>query len=388
MIATQVQEIGIVSQSPRDRRRLASRKPDQVEEEAGVRQSLMVVPTAAARGVAASRQAGLAVTQPVLPKRTPAMRRAPEIIDFAAKLNLVLDQLNWSRAHLAQRVGVDKSVAQRWATGVITPTEASLTALTDAVRQAVPDFTRADWRLSLEGFARRLGTMPPSPRHADLGSGLFPRATTMVGAAFEALVQRYAGSWLLLHASVQAQGAPEAIGYLASIAPRGNLLWMEVEGSLQGTWRAEGPVFPLHRLVYLMLEDKVHGDSLAFGVLTGVNDGRAMILDGVASSASSSLRGPAAATRMIGLRLGEEPNPAWREAAMRRLVRQNAAGLMARMPSRLADCFRLGPLATPQPMTLAVSAAASLACDETEVALGLAPESADALAYARDLCGV
>jgi transcriptional regulator with XRE-family HTH domain len=313
------------------------------------------------------------------------MARAPEIAEFAAKLGLLLDRLNWSRAQLAQRAGVDKSVAQRWVGGQVQPGEASLVALTKAVAAALPDFARPDWRLPLEDFAARFA--PHRSAAAEPAAALFPRLAA-AAPPIENAAARYGGFWLVLHASVQTPDQPRVVGYLAGIAPRGGTLWMEVEGSVQGTWRGAGPCFALHRLLYLALEESGQGDSMAFAVLTGVLQGRAMVLDGVGSSAASSLRGPAVATRMVALRLADEAAPAWRGEALRTLVRHNAPGLGAMLPETVAARFRHGPFAAPRAMVLAVNAEASLACDAEEIAQGLAPEGEAALAAARRICGL
>lgn len=42
------------------------------------------------------------------------MPKSVDVEDFAVKLALVAKRLNWSRARLAQQVGVDKSLAARW----------------------------------------------------------------------------------------------------------------------------------------------------------------------------------------------------------------------------------------------------------------------------------
>ncbi len=317
------------------------------------------------------------------------MARSPDITDFATKLGLVLDRLNWSRAQLAQKVGVDKSVAQRWAGGQMVPGGSSLVALTAAIQSAMPDFTRADWRLPTDRFAARLGVAEPAPPATpEAVAALFPHATALAETALDSTVERYAGLWLLMHASVQAPENPGVVGYIASVAPTGRMLWAEVQGSLQGTWRAAGPVFALHKLVYLALEDRVQGDSLAFCVLTGVNWGKAMVLDGVASSAASSLRGPVAATRMIGVRLDDDPAPQWQADALRRLVRLNAEGLVGRLPEALAARFRMMRFEGERAMVLTVAAGDSLACDADEICQGLAPEGAAAVAAVRALFGL
>ena len=93
------------------------------------------------------------------------MPKSVDVEDFAVKLALLAKRLNWSRAKLAQQVGVDKSLAARWLNGNSRPTGNSLMQLTSAVAQAIDGFTAADWDLSAEQFSRRLGieTAPRSP---------------------------------------------------------------------------------------------------------------------------------------------------------------------------------------------------------------------------------
>jgi hypothetical protein len=322
------------------------------------------------------------------PPATPARgRRAqpPALPGFAARLAILLDRLNWSRGELARRAGVDKSVALRWASGAVVPGEASLVALTAAVREVVPGFARADWHLPEAAFAARLAPAEPA---APPPPGAFPLLRAALCEQPEATLRRYTGSWLLLHASVQNRDRLAIVGYLAGVAPRDGALHMRAEGSVQGTWRAEGPLVPMHRLLYLALEELGQGDSMAFGVLWGAASGRAMVMDGIASSAASSLRGPAVATRMMALRLDDDPAPAWREDALRRLARLNLAGLEKQLPAPLAARFTTSAPLGPRPMVMAVPAEQTLACDDAEIAAGLAPDGAAAIAAARALLGL
>jgi hypothetical protein len=88
------------------------------------------------------------------------MPKSADVEDFAAKLALLTKRLNWSRAKLAQEVGVDKSLAARWLNGNSRPTGNSLMQLTTAAARSVDGFTAADWDLTPEQFARRLGIEP------------------------------------------------------------------------------------------------------------------------------------------------------------------------------------------------------------------------------------
>jgi transcriptional regulator with XRE-family HTH domain len=307
------------------------------------------------------------------------MRPSTEIQDFAEKIGVLLDCLNWSRAALAQRVGVDKSVAQRWVAGKIQPGASSLVALTAAIAEVLPGFTRADWRLPLPAFVARYARATAAPAAAGwtLLQGLAGNKAGAAGAA------SYGGLWLLLHASVQAPEQPRIIGYLASIAERDGALRLAAQGGLHGTWRAEGPLIAVHHMLYMILEDEVQGDSLAFGVLNGVTTGRAMVMDGIGSSSASSLRGPVTATRLIGLRLDDAPEPAWMAEALRRLAWENARGFAHGLPPSLTGQFVMGPTERERAMVLTVGAERSLACDAEAIARGMAPDAAAAVAAVR-----
>ena len=79
--------------------------------------------------------------------------------DFAQKLGVVLKAINLSRGALAQAVGVDKSMASRWASGVQVPSDHNLSLLTEAVARLRPGFKRRDWDLDAEGLAHKLDAL-------------------------------------------------------------------------------------------------------------------------------------------------------------------------------------------------------------------------------------
>jgi TolB-like protein len=79
--------------------------------------------------------------------------------DFARKLGVVLKAINLSRGRLAQTVGVDKSVASRWASGVQVPSDHNLSLLTAAIACHRPGFEQRDWDLDAEGLANRLDAL-------------------------------------------------------------------------------------------------------------------------------------------------------------------------------------------------------------------------------------
>jgi len=119
------------------------------------------------------------------------MPKSADVEDFAAKLALLSKRLNWSRAKLAQQVGVDKSLVARWLSGS-RPTGNSLMQLTTAVAHLVDGFTGADWDLPPDEFGQRIGLRPgpgvvappgESPSRLVL-SGLRDPPAPELGAAF------------------------------------------------------------------------------------------------------------------------------------------------------------------------------------------------------------
>lgn len=302
--------------------------------------------------------------------------RPPALAGFASKLAILLDALNWTRAELARRAGVDKSVALRWAAGSVVPGEASLVALTAAIRGEVPGFARADWCLPDADFAARLRPAPATPLPA-AAAFAFPRLACGTAAA----PSRYGGCWLLLRASALPPGRPAVEGCLAAVAPRDGMAWMRAEGGPRLAWRAEGPVVPLHGLIHAALEKA--GRGMTFCVLWGSATGKAMVLDGIVATADAARRAPPAAARMIGLRLDDRPDPAWYDAALRRLSRLDGEDLAARLPAALAA--RFAQAAPPGPMAMTVPAETALACDAEAIEAGLAPSAAAAIAAARAL---
>lgn len=317
------------------------------------------------------------------------MQRVVSDSEFAARLTLLLDRLNWSRAQLARKAGVDKSVAQRWVAGKVVPSEANLGALTAAIQAELPGFTRAHWRIAPQEIAVQFGLAPPArDTPARPAALLFPRIAASTPETLDMDAARYAGTWLLLHASVQPREAAAVVGYLAEIAPRDGMLWMSATGSVGGTWRAEGPVFARHRHLYLALEDVVQGDSLAFAVLDGVTQGRAMVLDGIGTSCASSLRGPVSSTRLVALRLDGGHRVPAREEVLRRLARLNGEGLAQRLPEALAACFRHPETTANRSQVLLVPAERSLACSDADLADGLAPVATTVLAAIQEVLGL
>ena len=118
------------------------------------------------------------------------------VLNFAAKLDLALKALSMSRGRLAADLGVDKSLVGRWASGSVTPSEHSLSLLTQLIASKRPGFTMLDWDRDLEGLAAVFGVdfhpapdqqpAPPPPSGLPLPFLDQARATTARrGGAYE-----------------------------------------------------------------------------------------------------------------------------------------------------------------------------------------------------------
>jgi hypothetical protein len=207
------------------------------------------------------------------------MPKSADVEDFAAKLALLTKRLNWSRAKLAQQVGVDKSLAARWLNGNSRPTGNSLMQLTTAVAQAIESFTAADWDLTPEQFARRLG-IEPGPRPAAPGgpgrlvlSGLRNPPPTTWGAA-------YAGLWAGFYQSFTNRGVVRICTVEFRIED-GGLYFAFTDGS----FLCEGTAVATHSHVQAICEIAPLDNHLLFFTFNSAPDVKGpAIIDGLASA--------------------------------------------------------------------------------------------------------
>ena len=76
---------------------------------------------------------------------------------FHEKFGLALKALSMTRAEVAMRLRVDKSLVGRWATGKAMPSAHNLSRLTALVAERTDRFTMLDWDRDLPGVAALLG---------------------------------------------------------------------------------------------------------------------------------------------------------------------------------------------------------------------------------------
>lgn len=234
------------------------------------------------------------------------MARTPGTDDFADKLRSALARLNISRSQLAQAVGVDKSVATRWAAGDTRPSEHNLIALTRLLQGVAPDFVVTDWQLAPGPFAARLGLTPavavPSD---DPFTALLAAQPAEVRAS---AAHRYAGLWAFVYGSVR--GLPQLFVMAGEVRPEGRE-GLRIALVDEHIWAGEGPLVATEDLLYAPLAETRRRDSMVFLTLFGTPIGRAVLLDGIICTRPG--RGAPlaiAAGRIVGFRIGDPvPDP-------------------------------------------------------------------------------
>jgi transcriptional regulator with XRE-family HTH domain len=306
----------LVHLSPRDRADAgASLRSDFVALWASPQSSLQIV---GALGMHYHAQRG--ATMRTCGWGTAFMPRSSEIGRFGEKLGLMQDRLSLSRVQLAQAAGVDKSVAARWISGRVRPSDQSIVRLTDLVRRQITDFARSDWDLTLAEFATRLGmTAPKLPDQAD--AAWLPELAENVSL--------YGGLWLLTHCSFT--GMPRLFGFLLDLQANDGSLGFELGDGFG--YRARGAVVIDAGKLCL------HGDAVMhphqvwpiYLVLNGVQIYRAAVIDGLMLSWCRDIGRTPTVLRTIGWRLAPhapDPVAARRrfEAAAGHIAAENRAG--------------------------------------------------------------
>lgn len=130
---------------------------------------------------------------------------------FAERFCLALKAIGYSRGKTASRLGVDKSLVGRWASGAVHPNEHNLSKITALVAEHVPGFTMVDWERDIDDLAARLGVdpRPSGPAAADpAGFETLPR--DFLAAARAETARRapaFEGFWRTTRPSVIMEGS-------------------------------------------------------------------------------------------------------------------------------------------------------------------------------------
>ena len=231
------------------------------------------------------------------------MPKSVEIEDFAAKLALVRQQLDWSRAKLAQQVGIDKSLAGRWTKGASRPTANSLARLTSAVAQAIPGLKSDEWHLSIEQFALRVGADPATAARA-AAKGHDARMT-IGGLKFPPLAewgQPYLGLWAGFYQSVANKGMLRLFALRVFISDLG----LRCEAT-EGNFKGEGPVIATRAHLQCLFDLGPSYDRLGHCMFHGVHALRAAVIDGLVCIIAGDSGGTPTAAPIVVYRVDEDP---------------------------------------------------------------------------------
>jgi transcriptional regulator with XRE-family HTH domain len=245
------------------------------------------------------------------------MPKSVDVEDFAAKLELLMKRLNWSRAKLAQQVGIDKSLSARWINGNSRPTGNSLMQLTAAAAQEFDGFTAADWDLTADQFARRLGISPTPPAAAATGrlmlSGLHraPPATTW-GVA-------YVGLWAGFYQSLTNRGVARVSAGQFTLEG-GELRFAYTDGFFS----SEGPAIATHTHLHAVGAIVPLENRLVFFAFNAVQDGGGVgIIDGVKTAVGADDTPSATPVLLIRIDNEADEQPIGFESLVRRVARAN-----------------------------------------------------------------
>jgi hypothetical protein len=199
--------------------------------------------------------------------------------DFSRKLDIALKALDLSRTRLAKLVGVDKSVASRWASGASVPNAANLRALTDALRRLRPDLSMTDWDLTVGDFAERLGVSRPAAADADVSDVLALRSF----AAFRRDIDReapiYEGFYLTYNRSSSNTG---------EVTRRALKIWRDgsklrfLSSNKSPLYDVDGEVFVWRGKLFFFGEMRRH-DGVSLSILNGTTQPTPKYLTGVAA---------------------------------------------------------------------------------------------------------
>jgi transcriptional regulator with XRE-family HTH domain len=283
-----------------------------------------------------------------------AMPRSPAIEQFTEKLNIMCDRLSLSRVQLAHAIGVDKSVAARWTSGRIRPSEQSIVRLTELVRHQIGDFSRSDWSLPLAEFAVCIGIRS---------------ARTPLGAArasnFDESVALYGGLWLLIHGSFT--GMRCLFAFVLDLHGEDGKLGFELGDGFG--YRARGTASVEDGKLCLVGQAVMHPQQVwpIYLIFNGVQIFPAAVLDGLLLSWCRDVGHTPTALRAICWRLAPHASDSLAarkrfETAAAHIVRENQAGkIQDHLPKWLAtEIFEMpsvparGALRVPVEQSLAV----------------------------------
>lgn len=238
--------------------------------------------------------------------------------DFSRKLDIALKALDLSRTRLAKLVGVDKSVASRWASGASVPSDGNLRALTDALKKQRAGLALADWELDIEAFAAKLGVSAPAPATAvDATDALVLRSF----AAFRRDIDReapiYEGFYLTYNRSSSNTG---------DVTRRALKIWRDggrlrfLSSNVSPLYDVEGEIFVWRGKLFFFGEMR-RFDGVSLSILNGTTQPTPTYLTGIAAGlGADSLLSPNATAVVMEFQGRFTGDPARDDQTWRRLI--------------------------------------------------------------------
>ena len=262
--------------------------------------------------------------------------------DFSRKLDIALKALDLSRTRLAKLVGVDKSVASRWASGASVPSAANLDALTETLRRLRPDLSLSDWALGVDAFAAKFGVTQPAVDGAGTSDALLLRSVAVFRRDIDREAPIYEGFYLTYNRSSSNTG---------DVTRRAVKIWRDgqrlrfVSSSVSPLYDVEGEVFVWRGKLFFFGEMRRY-DGVSLSILNGTAQPTPTYLTGIAAGlVADALLSPNAAaivmefhSRFSGDAAGDERT--WRElVGTARELAQSGTGANALPPAiaRLLD---------------------------------------------------
>jgi len=238
--------------------------------------------------------------------------------NLGRKIDLALKVLSLSRAGLAAAVGVDKSVAGRWVSGKVRPSNHNLARISQLISDDVPEFSLLDWEREYDDFALRIGaSLEPAAQRSDTLWPLLPEklAAEAKYAANERTVA-YEGFWRTTRPS---SDLPGEFLHDISIIRRDTDGFLKFVSGVEGFYY-EGSGIMVNQQLYYFGADDTFG-AITMGILNGVMRGRADVLDGVILTTLRDAGSSPASSSMHMQRIGDLTGDAEAdEAKFRELV--------------------------------------------------------------------
>ena len=255
------------------------------------------------------------------------------IDDFPEKLGLALGRARLSCQTAGEVSGIDGTLVATWLAGHAAPAMRPLAALSRALGERLPGFSRREWREPLALFAARLGYEPvprtPRPPAAPI---LLPEDPAPLTAAEDDHAQAgrtYSGRWLLLHGSLQKPG--QVAGLVCEIRDETGELRVHFED--RRCFQAQGSAMPSGARLLMSCVGSRCGGTRGVFAFRGTATGRAEIMEGIMLARAGDPAWEPGSSRVLALRL---PDSVAFAAAGATVQRVNASGWLPLLPPLFA----------------------------------------------------